>query len=697
MNNGIYIRRRSKIFIEKGTGNLPLNYVGSILKNIENLGYTFSEPLIERLQTLESIDDLAEFYRQTVEDLRKMVGSHREYKPMYPNFPQQVMDMTEVRLYVNAIIHYLTNRLPNYVKDERLPLLDNVNLKIIELGTKEDFDKIFTLLASAKTSLSEQDKLDITWFIETYGNEIAPLLPDEISIKENLTYIGNLLINQTAFAKEFLSKHIKTATDVLRLAAAMSAGDVSLAKPTKFKTFSRPYRKLLLGLLENCGNSTEDMLRWKKRWIRLGEKLHAGEFKRQFPKSFNAFDILRNDKPFETFNGKVEKSLKLNNSENVVSLLQNRAGDFARRLDHILRIDNAKQTKVLDEFERVAENISTPVLLQVLTHFKHRNSNNELRTFFPKGDVAKVKAIENKLPRIAGSVCKSAVNICENTLIERFSKLKPLGKCYLDEQLKNYLVPFSQRSASKSLRTLVRGSKIPLPDSNVIRFFLWWKNGRDRTDIDLSAAMYDEKLIYKDILSYYNLSDYGGCHSGDIVDAPEGAAEFIDIDIGKTIEQGVRYVVMSLNSFTSQPYCDLPECFAGWMARTHADSGEIFEPKTVQDRIDLAADTTICIPLIIDLFEREVFWTDIALKKSPNWNNVHNNLKGVSLMAKALTSLKKTTLYDLFDLHIKARGEFVNSVNDAKTCFTVEDVEPAFDVKDEISPFNIDLIASEFM
>ena len=53
---------------------------------------------------------------------------------------------------------------------------------------------------------------------------------------------------------------------------------------------------------------------------------------------------------------------------------------------------------------------------------------------------------------------------------------------------------------------------------------------------------------------------------------PKGAAEFIDIDIARCLERKVRYVVMSLNSFTQQPYCDLPECFAGWMARERAPS-----------------------------------------------------------------------------------------------------------------------------
>jgi hypothetical protein len=38
-----------------------------------------------------------------------------------------------------------------------------------------------------------------------------------------------------------------------------------------------------------------------------------------------------------------------------------------------------------------------------------------------------------------------------------------------------------------------------------------------------------ERLHPGDTLAYYNLKNFGAHHSGDIVDAPKGAAEFIDI------------------------------------------------------------------------------------------------------------------------------------------------------------------------
>ena len=200
--------------------------------------------------------------------------------------------------------------------------------------------------------------------------------------------------------------------------------------------------------------------------------------------------------------------------------------------------------------------------------------------------------------------------------------------------------------------------------------FIWWRNGTGRVDIDLSAAMYADGYRYVDTLAYYNLRNFGAVHSGDIVDAPHGASEFIDIDVERCRDMGVRYVVASINSFTQQPYCDLPECFGGWMARNKPGSGEPYEPATVVDRFDIASATEICLPMIFDLDAREVVWSDIALARQPRWaNNVASNLGGVSLMLRALRELRKTDLRTLFGLHVRARGTPVDRMEDADTVF----------------------------
>jgi hypothetical protein len=684
--NSIYLRRRRKVYVKEGTDSLPDAYVSALQKNIESLGFALSEPLLARLQSL-SVDRLASFYKALVKDLREIVGAHREFRPMYPDFPNQVMEMTEARLYLNAIIHYLTNRLPRYERQPRVALIDNPELQLIDLGSKEDCEGIFTQLARSRSSLSPEDKSDINWFVAQYRDDIVRLLPNEMPNKENLAIVGASLLRFTTTANSILDRHIRTATDVLRLAVALSDGDVSLATPTKFVKLRRRDRKRFLGWLERSGDPLEDMLRWKERWKRLGERLHPGDYAELFPKTYDAFRSIRNDLPARTFNSRIEQLLQARNEAGVAKLLASRPGELARRLDHLLRT-GGEANPALNTFRSVAGSVATPVLLQVMAHFTSRNAPQELRTFFPKGELAKVYATANQLPTISTEVADETVLICRDALIARFSKLPALGRCYLDPALKNYLVPFSQRSASKALRTLVRGSRLPLPDPNIIRFFLWWKNGSSRTDIDLSAAMFDAAYNYVDVISYYNLKNFGGYHSGDIVDAPSGAAEFIDLDIQRLRAGRAAYIVMSLNSFTEQPYCDLPECFAGWMARKETNSGEIFEPRTVVDRIDLGSNTRICIPAILDLTRREVIWADIALRSSPRWNNVRNNLSGVSLMLRSLTSLRKPDLYTLFSLHIAARGELVPDRQSAERVFSADA---------GLTPFDVDRISAEFL
>jgi hypothetical protein len=685
--NVIYLRRRSKVMLPDGSGATPINVLASLQKNLESLGFLLSAEATERLKTLNPMQVDA-FYQRLVRDLQALVGAHRKFEPMYPNFPKQVMEMTEAELYFNAIVYYWTLQRPEYEKEDRQPLEEKPKYRIIHLGSRDDFENIFTLLARSKSPFSPQDKADVKWFVSQYRDGIRRLLPEQVPNKENLAFLGAELIRNTTDADAILGAHIQTATDVLRLAVAMSDGDVSLAAACKFGKFRRRERALLLGWIERAANRTEDMLRWKPRWIRLAERLHPGEYTSRFPHTAAAFDVLRNSRPFTTFNGRIEAGLSQKDTAAVLDLLEARPGELARRLDHLARISPDPRT-VVTRFAARAERVSTPVLLQVLTHFRHRGEPAELRTFFPKGDVGNLFATARRLPDLPPEVPSEFAAICERTLLERFAGLPPLGKCYLDTRLKNYLVPFSQRSASKSLRTLVRGSRLPLPDCTTLRFFVWWKNGRSRVDLDLSVAMYDTDHRYIDTLAYYNLKNFGAHHSGDVTDAPKGAAEFIDVDLARCAAQRVRFVVMCLTSFTQQPYCDLPECFAGWMARQLPNSGEVFEPKTVVDKVDVASDTRFCLPAIFDIVNREVIWADIALASSPRFaTNVHNNLSGVSLMLRAVTQLRKTDLYTLFGLHVRARGEAVSDVESAQTVFAVDR---------GVTPFDLDRIGADYM
>ncbi|REK71920.1 TerD family protein [Paenibacillus paeoniae] len=696
----IYLRRANKLIVNRGDyprDLLPHTYLATALKNIEKLGYTFSSSLMQAVCTL-SVKQFEELYVRLVADLKVLTGAHVTYKPMYPDFPNQVMQGHDAELYLNAIYHYYTLNVPKSKTSKRPLLSDNAKLNVIDLGSEAEFYVLISRLIQANTSISETDKADMEAVIESAdSHKLCEILPEKIPFKENVGFVAGALLKHGKADMELIGRYVKNATDVLRLAVAWSEGDTSLEKPVRFRKFKRSERRLLLQLLEQCYPITEDMLRYKQRWIRLGEILHPSEYKNRYVRCQEAFDILRNNKPFTTFRGSVELALQYRDVWTSIDLLMQRPGEFARRLDHLLRIGDGDRELVVAAFNEIANQIATPVLLQVKTHFTHRHERIELRTFFPKGNVAKAVAIPHQLPGLDHALCEGIVQICNQALVERFSSLQPLGKTYIDRRLANCLVPFSQRSASKALRTIVRGSRLAIPEGDTIRFFSWWKEGdvngkpTGRVDIDLSAVVYDKHWGYMEHISYTNLrsASMRVVHSGDIVSAPHGACEFIDLHIPSIVEQGGRYVIATLQSFTDQPYYDLPECFVGWMMRKKPDSGEIFEPSTVEDKIDVTAATKIAIPVILDLLSRTVVWADLSLSRHPNYyNNVEGNQRGIVAMGKAMCSLRRPNLHDLFMLHAIARGELVGSANEADAVFSMDQ---------GVTPFAVEEIMAEYL
>ena len=244
------LRRKGKIIVESNDGDTSENnkaYVATINKNIENLGFVFSEELFKALST-HSKEELGAFYLKLVPELKKLVGANVEYNPMYPNFPEQVMEMSSVELYINAIVHYWSvgTLYPVTKKQKRLPLFDEGMVKVLEIGTDDDLWEIFDNLYHSKTSLSQTDKEDLEWFLKNdkltrHLHKIDLLIPH----KENAAFICSKMI-QTSENGNVLIANLTTSTDILRLCVAMSDGDVSLATNTKFRSFKRSERRKIL-------------------------------------------------------------------------------------------------------------------------------------------------------------------------------------------------------------------------------------------------------------------------------------------------------------------------------------------------------------------------------------------------------------------------------------------------------------------
>lgn len=110
------------------------------------------------------------------------------------------------------------------------------------------------------------------------------------------------------------------------------------------------------------------------------------------------------------------------------------------------------------------------------------------------------------------------------------------------------------------------------------------------------------------------------------------------------------------------------------MEREDLNSGEIYEPTTVENQISLTSTSRISVPLVIDCKERKIIWTDlsnqIGIERS---NNLENNLVGTTLAAYAMVNLKRTTMFQVAALNALARGKVVERVEDADVIFTADE------------------------
>ena len=602
--------------------------VDTALTTLRALGYRLSAPAQEALTRPEQAWALVNAAA------RLTSGSPAaDYRPFYPDFPIQVRTASEVTLLVNAALHYLgdvvgVRILPDYRPSPREPLPgDDGALTELGLATTQDLERIVADLIAQATPFSAQDRADLT-ALRDFGPKAAP----RVAVKENLAVLT------VTFPDLDFSASYRTVTDVLRLAVALAGGDVSLAEPCRFPSFSRAQRRRLLGLLDAVGqtqdgrDSAEEMARRCERWKRLARHLRPGDYTRRFPRATKLLHQVASGDAEAGFTSRLEEALARRDVDGALSLLSARPGVFARRLNHLLRLcaDEAARERVVAEFARVAPEVALPVLVRLWEYFSSPGPDA-----LPWRVVAIKAATGTKTTLIPstrrpGPADVAVVRAVEEALRQR----KRLGRIAVDQGMyEGYTTPVGLRSASPGMRTAGRGTRLPLPEGETIRFFLHWHDlpeappkapgpagpaaaeDRDtRVDLDLSAFFVSEDFTRTEQIAYYNLRSTAAVHSGDLTSAPDGAAEFIDVTLAEALRQGWRYVVMTVHSFSHHRLSEVPECWAGAMARgADPQSGEVFEASTVMQRLDLVSPTFNATPFVIDLAERRLIWWDLPV------------------------------------------------------------------------------------
>ena len=145
-------------------------------------------------------------------------------------------------------------------------------------------------------------------------------------------------------------------------------------------------------------------------------------------------------------------------------------------------------------------------------------------------------------------------------------------------------------------------------------FFIHWKNGQERVDLDSSFVGYAEDYSLTDQLcSYYFTTGFRQTvfHSGDIVDAPapKGATEYITFNINdvKSKNPDVFHIMAVVQSYTSVSFDDMGDAIIGigYMSENPEEKGDGPDGCFVLSACRLEGKSTTNVSAIIHLSHEE--------------------------------------------------------------------------------------------
>lgn len=629
-----------------------------------SVGFKLSAELLARLSGL-SEGTVVDTAVRTLGTVREMVGDHVRHNAYFVDFPANVPDTYDfwMRCVAEALaddgarpvvleqlsegfVNLLT--LPSYGRyqhtytemlghHEELIAAAGDRLTVLHLGGDADAEvaSLYLALAGSSTPLGEEDLRDLRVLA---GHCVDAPQPAAIPVRENRAVVNE------ARLKAGGQLLLDTVTDVLRLACALSGGDVTLQAPTRFRALSRPVRRALLAGLDAVVAASPaklaDVHAHREAWKRLGERLHPHEYPR-WPHAADVFAVARREKEARSFDSRVEELLGMNDITGAAKLLKSAPGKLFRSLDRLLRLalDQDERLAVASAAEEVVGDVSGRVVLSVREHLANRaQDTGERRVFVNR--LGRAWVTEDDRPPVLPPERERLIAALDAEIRRR---LPAPGHLLIDPDVLDVALPLSGRASAAGLGVLPRGSLSPV-DGELLRFFVYWKEADRRTDYDLSALMLDAEFATVCWLAYTNLKDLEGEHSGDITEAPDGASEFINLRLG-----AVRgdFIVPQVNIFAGEGFEEVEESFFGFMLREAEQQGRPFEPRTVRMKSELRGPGRVALPLA---FLRgpdgrwRAKWLHLYLRGTPAANRVEENRVSVATLLRGIVEREQLTV-----------------------------------------------------
>ena len=549
----------------------------TINEELKNLGYTLRPTNIVKLAKYININTFLNDFTVCMGDVKA--------KPMYPNFPTQVLDMDEATFRFHQLLHYFstygmemltgenvsTGWLPNVEDTEKIKADDTlINAKIIELFVcKESFDDAYeyayTAILSKRERMTDKEREIVKDCLRVLpNNKITSIF---IPFKQNMLDVFYTIFNSsfTNECKLELLQNICVHTgDVFKCA------DYCLTRCNyHFKTSQK---RLLTHLLEQYPiyDFTENLIISNKKAQRTELILRYLDCNNYFTKvEFKSAVASLRDSQRRSWQSKILKDIKerTKSDKDILYMVAIRPGMAIRMITFLLR-NKFDANDIYEALKPKADKLSTQTLITLCTKF------GEFCYLSPEDENF------NKLEEMT-----SVYSICYRLLKDKFESTSTIlkdKKVYinLDEyNLEHSKILTNEKSSEGGYIRSGLAYNIP-ENTNTIRYFVYW-NDKARVDVDLHSSVITTKGEEAHFGWNCNYAGEGLVFSGDITHS--NAAEYIDIDLNKA--EDIDKVFTNINVYTisdSRPntFKNIEECYVGCMA-VHKTGEEVklYNPK----------------------------------------------------------------------------------------------------------------------
>lgn len=581
--------------------------LGTVLANLAYFGYAPSLEVLAQWRGW-SAEQLCVWWETREPHFRSVTGADRQMDRfvVYKNFPKEVLGMSQAQYWTAQLFMYLGAPNEWFTQEEQTrPALDErLRLKTLALAQADTLQSLYDSLVGSKARWTEPQAAYALFLAKDLGVRALDLA--DFGFKENgVTLMARLFDAQLAL-------QVHDATDVARLAAALSGQDVSLRTAVRFRRFARPQRRQLLALLEQCRNLEADFAMRESLWKQLLRGLRPGDY--AFKRVQSAYDLLYRG-CLETFSASIESGL-FHKDARVVERAASRPGDFVRRLHKLYALFPAQTVAALD---KVVDK------LQVMQLLKLRNYLVSVRgrAYFlhaPKGNWSKARLAANTKATLEPADLSAMLASIDRVLEARLRTQLPQG---VDLDLATDEVKL--QANDQELAPYGRGTAFPLPASaRFVRTASYWATQRTgNVWFDNSFNFFDEQWHSVGTCCWNVTNDFGAgaVFSGDPTNSKDmqgRACQMIDLNLDELARRGVRYAVWSVLGFSHMCFSDADDVLATLQWGEDPCAGKLYEPARAQMVFPLKGKSLTKYVAYVDVVEKRLVYLDANLRGAVN-------------------------------------------------------------------------------